>query len=67
MGSIPWGHKESDMTERLSTHKTARDFPGGTSLVKTLHPNTRGTGSIPVWGTKVSHASGCGQNFFLLI
>ena len=44
----------------------ARDFPGGI-VVKTLPPNAGGTGSIPGWGTKVSHASGCGQNFFLLI
>ena len=44
----------------------ARDFPGGT-VVKTLPPNTKGTGSVSAWGTQVSHASGYGQNFFLLI
>ena len=32
MGYSPWGHKESDVTERLThiTYKDAeRDFPGG--------------------------------------
>ena len=30
VGYSPWGHKELDMTERL-THSEASGFPGGTS------------------------------------
>ena len=33
----------------------SRDFPGG-PVVKTSLPNTRCTGSIPGWGTKIPHA-----------
>ena len=31
MDHSPWGHKESDMTEQLSTHMILLGFPGGTS------------------------------------
>ena len=33
------------------------DFPGG-PVVKNLPSNARDTGSIPGWGTKISHAAG---------
>ena len=37
------------------------DFPGG-PVVKTLHLQCRGAGSIPGQGTKIPHAAQCGQN-----
>ena len=36
---------------------TYRDFPGGL-VVKALSSHTGGMGSIPGWGTKISHLSG---------
>ena len=30
-------------------------------MVKTLHSNAGGTGSIPGWRTKIPHAVQCGQ------
>ena len=38
------------------------DFPGG-SVVKTLHFHCRGRGFIPGQGTKIPHASRCGQKW----
>ena len=35
-------------------------FPGG-PVVKTLHSNAGGTGSIPGRGTKIPHARQCSQ------
>ena len=41
------------------------------STVRTLHSSAGGVGSIPGWGTKIQHATWCGQNlkkkkFFLI-
>ena len=44
-GYSPWGRKESDMTERLSTAKH-RHFPGGT-MSKTPRSPYRGPGFNP--------------------
>ena len=45
MGCSPWGHKESDTTERLHFHFLL-DFPGG-SEVKASACNGGNLGSIP--------------------
>ena len=39
VGYSPWGHKESDMTERLSTaqHSVYIDFPGDSGKESTCH------------------------------
>ena len=56
MGCSPWGHEESDMTERLSFHfslskkrKSKAIFPGG-SEVKVSAWNAGDLGSIPGLG-----------------
>ena len=52
----PWGHKESDTTERLSLSL----FPGG-SVVKSPPANARDTGdlgSIPGWGRSPGRGNG---------
>ena len=36
-------------------------------MVETLPFSARGMGLIPSWGTKIPHASGCGQNFFKIV
>ena len=36
------------------------DFPGG-PMVKTLPSNAGDMGLIPDWGTKILHATWCGQ------
>ena len=50
VGYSPWGCKESDTTEQLSTW----DFPGGT-VIKNLCCNARDVGLIPGQGTKIPH------------
>ena len=52
----PWGHQESDTTERLSLSL----FPGG-SVVKNPLANARDTGdlgSIPEWGRSPGRGNG---------
>ena len=41
------------------------NFPGG-PVIKTLSFNAEGTGSIPDGGTKIPHATWCGQNIKIL-
>ena len=48
MGYSPWGRKESDTTEQLSTHTRQRLRPGSFTAVE--------LGSIPGQGTKISRA-----------
>ena len=51
----------SSMGFLKSTFKILPDFPGGPA-VKTCTSTAGSTGSIPVWGTKIPHASRCGKN-----
>ena len=62
-GYSPWGRKELDTTERLSTH-ARRDYPGG-PVVKTprVHfGDAGGVGLIPGQRTKIPHAAWWGKN-----
>ena len=58
VGYSPWGRKELDTTERLSTH-ACRDYPGE-PVVKTpsFHfGDAGGVGLIPGQRTKIPHAA----------
>ena len=44
-------------TSGLRTSLSLWDFPGG-SIVKNSSSNSRDTGSVPGWGTKIPHAPG---------
>ena len=58
-GYIPWGHKESDMTEQLSTvHKTQvfRKADFWKSKVVVVSPSLRSEGSKNLEDTKYSNS-----------
>ena len=59
MGYSPWGHKESDTTEQLSTH-TAHLFIGcaGSSLLRGLFSSFRDAGLLSSCGAPASHCGG---------
>ena len=56
--------KEAHQTRREEPYGESRfeswDFHG-CPVVKILPSSVRGSGSIPAWGTKIPHATGCGQ------
>ena len=58
VGYSPWGHKESDMTERLSTaqHSVYIDFPGDSGKESTC--NAVDPGSNPVSGRSAGEGIG---------
>ena len=56
MGYTLWGHKESDMTEQLSTQHT--QSLGPVLVVQWLRLCASTAGSILGQGTKISQASG---------
>ena len=73
MGYSPWGHKESDTTERLSTHThththTDPVFPGQFQKLQFLHLFAAGiqshrplpTNQIHQWETEIQKAALCG-------
>ena len=53
-GRIHWWIQSLWEGERRSKELDKRDFPGG-PVVKNLHCNSGGVGSIPGQGTKVPH------------
>ena len=61
---IPWteepGGLQSMGSQRVGYAWATNTCPGG-PVVMTLPSSAGGTGLIPGWGTKIPHATGCGQ------
>ena len=53
----PWGHKESDTTERLKNNRRGPGFPGG-PVVKNSPASTEDAGLIPGLGRSLGEGNG---------
>ena len=53
----PWGHKESDTTERLNNNRRGPGFPGG-PVVKNSPASTEDAGLIPGLGRSLGEGNG---------
>ena len=53
----PWGHKESDMTERLNNNKLEKEMATYSSILAWEIPWTEETGGLPSMGSnRVRHS-----------
>ena len=50
MGCSPWGHTESDMTERLHFHVLEKEMATYSSVLGWRFPGTGEPGGLRLWG-----------------